>query len=300
MTARAHRNGVVMCVMGILLLSPEAMIIRLLDSAHTADILFYRNTLMGLCLAAFIAHRHGWKALVLWNDFGTHGWIAIGVRTFLNMGFVVAIQTTSAANTLVILATMPAFAALLSWLMLGERVSQRNMATACIAFIGVGIIFWQSLGHGSVLGDAIALGTAVLYALYIVLVRRESLDFMIWSSCISSLLSGLLALPLSDPLAVSSHDLVLLVLLGVVVMPLAYGLLFAGARLIPPVECGLITLLETVLGPIWVWLAVHEEPSLLTVVGGAAVVGAIGVNSWHSIRMERRRPATSPVADVAS
>ncbi len=95
------------------------------------------------------------------------------------------------------------------------------------------------------------------------------------ATCLAQVMLVLVFLPLADTGAISGADISWLAALGIGQIGLGMALLTVGARLIPAAQVGLITLLETVLGPLWVWLAYNERPSTITVVGGAIVIAAI-------------------------
>ena len=103
--------------------------------------------------------------------------------------------------------------------------------------------------------------------------------------CVSGLLAAAIAFPLSTaPGAINAHDLAILALLGCLVLPLAFGLFIRGTHYVPAAEVALLTPIETILGPIWVWIGVGEEPSAASLVGGAIVLAAIIVNSVLALR----------------
>ena len=99
------------------------------------------------------------------------------------------------------------------------------------------------------------------------------------ATCLSQLILIVAFLPFASPGEIGGADIVWLAALGIGQIGLGFALLTLGARLIPAAQVGLITLLEVVLGPLWVWLALDERPSTLTLVGGAVVIAAIVIQS---------------------
>jgi drug/metabolite transporter (DMT)-like permease len=276
---RLHRRGLTLAGAGMVVLSPDALLIRLIDDADLFQIVFYRTLFMGIVLALGLGAYYGHRLPALMVALGWRGALSSVLMAASNVGFVGAMLNASVANALVILATIPIFGALFSWLLLGERIRRQTAIAILLAIAGVLVIVSGSLGRGSLLGDAIALGIAVMQGLNLTILRGAGDKDATLAICIAGFLAAAAALPLTGTLRVSAHDLGLLALLGGLVLPLALGLFMAGARYAPAAEVGLMALLETTLGPIWVWVGVGEVPPDEAFIGGALVVGAIVANS---------------------
>ena len=227
-------------------------------------------------------HRSG--TLAQFTSLGAVGWIAAIVLTGNQIGFVVAIRSTSVANTLLILATVPMFAAGLGWLVAREAVPGRLKVAIVVSLMGVLFILGNSVSSGRMIGEMAALVTAILYALYIVLLRKADNDVMLPTLCLSALFAACLTWPFAAPLAVGRSDILILAFLSYLPLPTAFVLFFSGTRYIPAAEVGLLALLETVLGPVWAWLGLGEAPSSMSLVGGGLVVGAIATNAMLAMR----------------
>jgi drug/metabolite transporter (DMT)-like permease len=188
--------------------------------------------------------------------------------------FIVALNHATVANVLFMQAVAPVLAALLAWTALGEKVSPRTATAMGIALLGVALMVGGA-GSGGVIGVGASFLMTLAFAAAIVITRHKREVSMAPAICLSQLLVFCIFAPLADPSAVTERDLGLLVLLGVGQMGLGLAFLTVGARLIPAAEVALITLLEVVLGPLWVWIGYSETPSLATVVGGAVVIVAV-------------------------
>jgi drug/metabolite transporter (DMT)-like permease len=289
-----HRRGLLLAISGMVILSPDALLIRLIDDAGIYQIVFYRTLFMGIVLALGLGAFYGRRLPRLMVALGWRGVLASVLMAASNFGFVGAMLNTSVANVLVILATIPIFGALFSFLLLGERIERRTALAILLAISGVLVIVSGSLGRGSLLGDAIALGVAAMQGLNLTVLRGAGDRDTTLALCGSGFLAAAAALPLAGTLQVSAHDLGLLALLGGLVLPLALGLFFAGARYAPAAEVGLMAFLETTLGPLWVWLGVGEVPPEEAFFGGALVIGAIVANSVMGV--SRRRANSAPPA----
>jgi len=226
--------------------------------------------------------RLGWPALVF------AGGIALASTCFL-----LALQRTSVANTLVVMSIGPYLAGLLGWLILGERVRARSWVTMAVTVAGTVIMVSGSWGAGTLTGDLLALGMAAAFAVGVVAVRANPGVPMGPAAAVGALLASALALPFATPFAVGERDLVLLVLFG---MQFAGGFLLftAGAAAIPAAEASLIGLLETVLGPLWVWLLLGEQPGPWTLLGGGLVLAAVVTHAALDLFWPQHSPIPSP------
>jgi drug/metabolite transporter (DMT)-like permease len=192
--------------------------------------------------------------------------------------FVAALNHASVARVLFIQALSPVLAALLARMLLGERISRRTALALAVAAAGVALMVGTPEGS-SIVGDALSLLIALAFALALVITRHRRDVSMAPATCLSQLFLLVVFLPLASPAEVGSDDLLFLVLLGGGQIALGLACLVIGARLIPAAQVGLITLLEIVLGPLWVWLALSERPSATTLLGGAIVIAAIVIQS---------------------
>jgi drug/metabolite transporter (DMT)-like permease len=200
--------------------------------------------------------------------------------------FIAALNHTTVARVLFILAVAPVLAALLARVALGEPITRRTAMAMALALAGVTVMLGAP-GEGSLAGDGLAFLAALAFALMIVITRRRRDVSMAPATCLSQAILVAVFLPFASPGEINGEDVAWLAALGIGQIGLGFALLTVGARLIPAAQVGLITLLEVVLGPLWVWLALDERPSTLTLVGGAIVIVAIVIQT-------RSAPAPGP------
>ncbi len=218
------------------------------------------------------------------------GGIAVAVLTAISSGtFIVALNYASVANVLFFVALGPVLAAGLGTLA-GERVSGRTWLAIGIAVGGVALMIGGP-GRPGALGTVLGLLCAVSFAGSLVIIRHLRELSMAPATCLSQVIVLVVAAPFAHPSQLDGKDVALLAGLGI--GQIGLGLIFVtiGARLIPAAEVALITLIEVVLGPLWVWIARGEKPSAATLVGGAIVLGAVVFQAVSSPRLE---PAPSP------
>jgi drug/metabolite transporter (DMT)-like permease len=233
-----------------------------------------RAFVASLALLAFVAVSEGGHVVSAFARMGPAE-LAVAALTATASGtFIVALNHTTVANVLFMQAAAPIAAALIAWLALGESISRRTAAAMVIAMGGVAVMVGGPGGsHG--LGMVLSVVMTLAFATSLVITRHRRDVSMAPAICLSQVLVLVVAGPFSDPSTIGRHDLGLIIALGVAQMGLGLAFLTIGARLIPAAEVALITLLEVVLGPLWVWLALSERPSTATLVGGAIVMVAV-------------------------
>jgi drug/metabolite transporter (DMT)-like permease len=216
----------------------------------------------------------------VWHAFRAIGWAGVAVVGLLAISsafFFIALNYTSVANVLFMQALAPIIAAALGTL-LGEPVGRRTWIAMLIALGGVTLMVGGP-GRPSPFGLTLSLFMSASFAATIVLTRHRREVSMAPAMCLSQLLVLVLAAPFADASQVGGKDVVLLATLGIAQIGLGFILLTIGARLIPAGEVALITLLEIVLGPLWVWIFLGERPAALTLVGGLVVLAAVLVQA---------------------
>jgi len=217
-------------------------------------------------------------------------WLKVVAYSLGTISFIFAITHTSVANTLIILSTTPLFAAIISRLLLHEKMEARTLIAIALVALGITVIASGSEdGHGSRLGDLVAMLGAFFLACGFTFVRRFPQASTFAAISVSGLLTAVLILPLAAPLTISQADLGYLLIMGIYMLPLGTALMFIGPRYIPAAEVGLLLLLESIMGPVWVWLILDEVPGERTLIGGAIVLSTLALNTAWALRQGRRR-----------
>ena len=282
MTTLAQRNpqafGVLVTLAGVMIFVPDALVMRLIGGDMLA-LAFWRGILAGgIFLAAnLIFARQTMPSKGEWFD--RKGLLVIGLNAMGGITWCAAMQYTSAANALLVLATAPFIAALLSWLTLRETIDRVTALAIGLVFAGVLIIGSGSMGHGRLLGDAFALLNATAIAAYYVTLRTTGRRNMLPHLALGAILGGVLALPFADFVPVDAGTAFLIFLSGAVILPGAAGLLMLGPRYLPAPEVSMITLLEVILGPLLVWAVIGENPGQMTLIGGAVIVITVSLHT---------------------
>lgn len=272
-----HRRGQFYVALAALAWSSAGVLQRELSVGTTTQIAG-RALFAALALASFVAYTGRGGVVRAFTSMG-RAELAVAVCTSVaSVTFIVAINHTTVANVLFMQALAPIAAALIAWGALGEAVSRRTGIAMAVALAGVGLMVGGPGGAKS-LGLALSIVMTLAFALALVLTRHRRDISMGPALCLSQVLVLIVIGPFAHPGSVGTHDLLLILALGFGQMGLGLAFITIGARLIPAAEVALITLLEVVLGPLWVWLAVSESPSTATLFGGAVVIGAVALQT---------------------
>ncbi len=291
-----HAKGLLITTLGVLVLTPDSLLIRLV-SADAWTLTFWRGVLYAFGMSVGVAVMFGHRAREQFLSMGRAGLLIGAIFGIGKVTFIVSITNTTAANTLFIVSTSPLFAAILGWLLLREPVARRTWLAIGFALLGIGVIASEGFDEGRVIGNVAALLTALVLGASFVLARRYRERNVIPAMALSGLISALLVLPLASPFSVAASDVAALAAMGLVVLPLSFGLIFIGPRYIPAPEVSLVLLLEAVLGPYWVWLALGEAPGGRTLVGGTIVLATLAVHSAMRLTGGRQRAVAAATSE---
>ncbi|HEY6631964.1 MAG TPA: DMT family transporter [Rhizobiaceae bacterium] len=283
-----HAKGLLITGIGGLALTVDIPLLKLADG-EPWSVLMLRTGV------TFLA------ALVIWTIWrlvtpsapklvpGRKGLVVAGLYGLGSIFFVTGVYNTSTANLVFILAFNTMFAALLSWIFLGERPRRATLVAMAAMIGGILIIVWDSVGTGNLFGDLMAACAALTIASAIT-ISRSSADDMGFTSLTGVIFPFAVAAFMVGGAGFNVEQPWWIILNGALVMPLAFFCLAAGPRYITGPEVAMFYLLETVLAPVWMWLIFYEVPSSKTLVGGVILILALVAHSvWQLVHGRRRR-----------
>jgi drug/metabolite transporter (DMT)-like permease len=286
-----RRRGQLFVALAALAWSSAGVLQRELSVGTTTQ-LAGRALFACVALAGFVAVSNRGRTIVAFRSMGTAGF-AVAICTAIASGsFIVALNHATVANVLFLQAAAPIAAALLAWIALGESITGRALVAMGVALLGVALMVGGP-GSGGVLGVGASLVMTLAFAVSLVITRHRREVSMAPAICLSQALVVVAIAPLAHPSTVTAHDLAFLMLLGVGQVGLGLAFLTVGARLIPAAEVALITLLEVVLGPLWVWIVLAERPALIAIIGGVVVILAVVLQTTQNMQaqvIDRRAP----------
>ena len=284
-----YRNGAIMVIICGLLWSTAGVGVRYISEASGWHIVFFRS--VGLIFTIFMVMAWHHKGDIITplkgaNKLSFLAGIFLGASFF---GNIFALLHTSVANVTFLLSSSPFIAALLGWFILGERVKRRTWAAIALTSIGVSVMVGHALNGDGLIGMAFALMMAVSYAAFSVVMRRGKGGDMLPAALIGGIFSMLVATFAIEDFFISWVDLAICLALGCFQMGLALVLFIAGSKHVPAAELTLLTMLEVILSPIWVWFLFNEYPGNWTLIGGSIIMLGVVVQATGA---RRRHPQT--------
>lgn len=272
-------NGMSRTAIGVALVTGAAvawsltgLFVRALD-LPSATLLVWRGLFGCIALLVVILALKGPAGFGDFLRLGRGGWLYAVTSGVGMLCFVTSMNTTSVAHVVVIYATVPFMAAGLAWLILGERPGRHALIACAMALVGAMIMAGWS-NDGTAYGDFLALVMTILMAVMIIIARWDPNIPTLAAAAVSTLLGASAAFPFAPTLDVTGTQMLLLAAFGTVNSAFGIALFILGSALLPPVKSALISVLDTPLGPLWVWLVFSETPSGPTILGGAIVMAA--------------------------
>jgi drug/metabolite transporter (DMT)-like permease len=281
--ADAARRGQLLCAAAAVVWSSAGPVQRAVDATSATQVAG-RAGVGAIALFAYLVARHGRGTLAAIRSVGLAGLVVAVCLATVSSAFILALAHTSVAHVLLFQATSPFLAALLAWVLMREGIPLRTWIAMAGALLGVAIMIGGSLDSGGLWGDVLCVLMSGGFAVVIVITRSHRQISMTPATALGMAIAFAATAPFSHFGGVSGRDLFLLAALGAGQIALGLILFTAGARLIPAAQAGLITLIEIVLGPLWVWLIYREEPDTPTIAGGSVIVAAVLLHALADLR----------------
>lgn len=283
-----YRSGAILVLVGASIWSLMGLVLRQIETADTWQVLLWRSIGAAAVLGAWVAITSGGQPLRQIRATGRAGVIGGLALVAAFGGAIYAIQTTTVANAVFLFSASPFLAALMGWLVLREPVRPATWAAMALAGAGMWIMVREGLSAGAVVGNLAALGSALGFATFTVALRhghlKETMPVSLLGCLFSAGVAALVLLARGTPLLPPLPDLVLATALGAVVLALGMILYTLGSRVLPAAEATLLSLIEVLLAPLWVWALLNETASPATFAGGAVVLAAVALNAVAGAR----------------
>jgi len=280
--------GPILVFMGALSLSFGGLIVKSFEGATLWQILFWRSIFFSLTILAFLIITYKKK---LFNSFylsGLPGFIGGVVLSFGFCGYVIAMYSTTVANTNFIISLQILFLAIFGYFFLKEKISSVTLLSIVLAITGVLIMVGNSLGPGEMTGNLAAFSMPITFAVLIMIVRKFPSVDMVPAQFVAGICCCLIGYALSNKLMISYHDIFLGFLAGFFQVGFGFIFITIGARTTPSAMVGIIMLSESVLGPIWAFLFASERPSMFSLIGGAVILLAVLIQFYTLLKKSKK------------
>ena len=278
-----QQKGSLLAFVAVMFITPDSLFIRL-SNVDTWGLVFYRGIIpfFTVLLGMLIIYKLNFFKILLSS--GYHGIFYVITFSLTNITFVVSIQNTNVANTLVMIATAPMLSAILGAIFLREPPDKKTWISIIITFLAIIYIFYDSIKLGNFYGDILGFITAIGLAVGAVVIRSAKNKNLVPAAVVGKLFVATFALLFIESFVLVGNDQLIVPLMCILCVAIPFVLVTIAPRFIPAAEVNLFFLLETIIGPIWVWLIIKEQPSLETLQGGLIIVFTIAIHSYLKLK----------------
>ena len=278
-----QKKGSLLAFVAVLFITPDSLFIRL-SNVDTWGLVFYRGIIpfFTVFLGMILIYKLNFFKILF--DSGYHGIIYVITFSITNITFVVSIQNTNVANTLVMIATAPLLSAILGAIFLKEPPDKKTWISIIITFFAILYIFFDSLKMGNFYGDILGFITAIGLAVGAITIRSAKSKNLVPAAVVGKLFVASFALFFIESFVLQDKDLFIVPLMCILCVAIPFVLVTIAPRFITAAEVNLFFLLETIIGPIWVWMIIKEQPSIETLLGGLVIIITIAIHSFLKLK----------------
>ena len=279
----SHLKGLLIAFFGIVILAPDAVLVRLADS-DSWTVLFWRGIFFasGIIVILLITYRS--KAVNELINIGKGG-VLIGLLTALGgTSFILAIHYTSIAKTLVIISISPIMVAIISLIMLKEKPALYTWLSMIIVFVGIYIVMAGDKSGMNLMGNLFALTSVIVGGFSFTLLRKYKNVNMVPAMAVNGITIAFIGLIFADSLVLSSQSMLYILGSGIV-LAVSFSLITIAPQYIPAPEVAMFFPLGTVLGTLLAWIVIKEQPSSNALIGGSIVIVTLFCHAWHSNKL---------------
>jgi len=278
-----QQKGSLLAFIAVFLITPDSLLIRL-SNIETWGMLFYRGAIPFFVVLTGTLVFYNKNFIKKLLGIGYPGIFYIVSFSACNITFIISIQNTNVANTLVMIALAPMLSAILGAIFLKESPDRKTMMAILVTFAACVYIFYDSINLGNFFGDFFGLVTAFGLACNATLARYAKNRDLVPSAVIGKLCVAIFALFFVDSFELIGNDIIFIPLMCVMCVAIPFVLVTIAPRFITAAEVNLFFLLETIIGPLWVWLVIKEQPSIETIIGGSVIVITIAIHSVLALK----------------
>ena len=278
-----QHKGSLLAFIGVLFITPDSLLIRL-SNLETWGLLFYRGLIPFFVVLIGLLFFYRTKFFDALFNIGYVGIFYVISFSVCNITFIISIQNTNVANTLIMVAMAPMLSAVLATVFLKEKTNIKTWIAIFITFFSVAFIFYDSLKLGNILGDIFGFITALGLAINANLARYAKDRDLVPSAVLGKLCVAIFAFFFVENFELVESDLIIVPIMCIMCVAIPFVLVTIAPRFISAPEVNLFFLLEVIIGPIWVWVIINEKPSIETIIGGFVILVTIATHSYAALK----------------
>ena len=280
--------GFILVLLGAITLSFGGLIVKSFEGSSLWQILFWRSLFFSIVVFLFLIATHKKNFFNSLIKIGSPGLIGGIILASGYAGYVFAMYNTTVTNANFIIQTQTIFLAIFGYLFLKEKISKLTLISIILAISGIILMVGGSLSPGQMSGNIAAFIMPVSFAILIIIIRKYPDVDMIPLQLIAGIVAMSVGYLVAGKINISSYDIFLGFLAGF--FQLGFGFIFItiGARSTPSAIVGIIMLTEAILGPLWAWLFVSENPPFIVLIGGSIVLFAVLLQFYNVIKLEKK------------
>tara|TARA_Y100001970_G_scaffold278716_1_gene384826 strand:- start:89 stop:964 length:876 start_codon:yes stop_codon:yes gene_type:complete len=276
--------GPLLVFLGACSLSFGGLIVKSFEGANLWQILFWRSLFFILVVTIFLFFSYKKNFFLAFKKSGLPGLFGGVILSSGFCGYVFAMYNTTVANTNFIIQTQTIFLAIFGYFFLKERITKITLISILLAISGIFLMVGSSLSPGQMTGNIAAFSMPMSFAFLILIVRKYPNVDMVPLQLIAGIFAMIIGYLVAGKINISSYDIFLGFLAGFFQLGFGFILITIGARSTPSAMVGIIMLTEAVLGPLWAWLFVNENPPFIVLIGGTIVIFAVLLQFYTSLK----------------
>ena len=278
-----QQKGSLLAFIAVMFITPDSLLIRL-SNVDTWSLVFYRGAIpfFSVFIVMLLIYKLNFFKILFSS--GYHGLIYIITFSITNITFVVSIQNTNVANTLVMVALAPMLSAILGAIFLKEIPDKKTWVAIGVTFMAAVYIFYDSLQIGNIYGDLLGFVAALGLAIGAVTIRSAKKKNLVPAAVVGKMLVAIFAMFFIETYVLIDSDLIIVPLMCIICVAIPFVLVTIAPRFIPAEEVNLFFLLETIIGPFWVWMVIKEQPSVETIQGGVVIILTLAIHSFIKLK----------------
>ena len=280
--------GPLLVFLGAVCLSFGGLIVKSFEGANLWQILFWRQFFFSVTVAVYLLFTYKKNFFKSFYNSGLPGFIGGIILAIGFAAYVFSMYTTTVANTNFIITTETIFLAVFGYFFLKEKISVITLTSIILAISGILLMVGNSLSPGQMTGNIAAFIMPISFAVLILVVRKYPNVDMVPAQFIAGVFALTIGFLMSGKILISAHDIFLGFLAGFMQLGFGFILITIGAQRTPSAMVGIIMLTEAVLGPLWAWMFINEQPPFIVIIGGAIVIFAVLLQFYNLYFLEKK------------